>query len=55
MQKWISFGHLLTILADKLGLTLSVFVRGILISNLFGHTYLYERKALIAMQVEFEN
>ena len=42
----------LLILAEKLGLTLSVFIREILISNLFGHTYLHEREELLALYVE---
>jgi len=41
-------------LADKTDLALSHFIREILISNLFGHTYLYERNEMINFRVEFD-
>ncbi len=57
VKVWISkkMKNDLTILAENSGLSLSVFTREILISNLFGHSYLPERNKLISMQVEFEN
>lgn len=41
-------------LADKTGLKLSHFIHEILISNLFGHTYLSEREEMISFRIEFE-
>jgi len=42
-------------LADKTELTLSEFIREILISNLFGHTYLPEHDEMILFRIECEN
>ncbi len=44
----------LQLLADKADVTLSEFVREILISNLFGHTYFPERNELLLLTIEFE-
>jgi hypothetical protein len=41
-------------LADKADITLSEFIREILISNLFGHTYLPERDDMLSLRIEFE-
>ena len=42
-------------LADKSSLTLSHFIREILISNLFGHTYLPERFAVDLLQLTIDD
>jgi len=41
-------------LADKSGLKLSEFTREILISNLFGHTYLSERDEMVNFRIEID-
>ncbi|WP_198265694.1 hypothetical protein [sulfur-oxidizing endosymbiont of Gigantopelta aegis] len=41
-------------LADKTGLKLSEFIREILISNLFGLTYLPEHDEMILLRIEFD-
>jgi len=45
----------LQLLADKTGLSLSHFIREILISNLFGHTYLPERKEIELFKMTSED
>lgn len=45
----------MNLLANKANLTLSHFVREILISNLFGHTYLPERKEIELFKMTSEN
>jgi len=45
----------LQLLADKANLRLSHFVREILISNLFGHTYLPERKEIALFEMTSED
>jgi len=41
-------------LADETNLKLSHFIREIIISSLFGHTYLPEREKIILLRVEIE-
>jgi len=41
-------------LADKAAISLSEMIREIIISMLFGHTYLSARKELMQMEIEVE-
>jgi len=43
------------ILADKASISLSEMIREIIISTLFGHTYLSARKELMQMEIEVED
>jgi len=42
------------VLADKASISLSAMIREIIISTLFGHTYLSARKALLQLEIEVE-